>query len=47
MRHELVTGCPVSRYEQFEKSPETIEQELLTSTDRQTDRQTDLRRIII
>ena len=36
MRHKLVTGCPVSRYEQFEKSPETIEQELLTPTDRQT-----------
>ena len=28
MRHELMTGCTVSRYEQFETSPETIEQEL-------------------
>ena len=28
MRRELVRGCPVSRYEQFEISPETIEQEL-------------------
>ena len=28
MRRELVTGCIVSRHEQFETSPETIEQEL-------------------
>ena len=28
MRRELVTGCAFSRYEQFEKSPETSEQEL-------------------
>ena len=28
LRRELVTGCTVSRYEQFETSPETIEQEL-------------------
>ena len=27
-RRELVTGCTVSLYEQFETSPETIEQEL-------------------
>ena len=29
LRRELVTGCTVSRYEQIETSPETIEQELL------------------
>ena len=28
-RHELVAGCVVSRYEQFDTSPETVEQELL------------------
>ena len=28
LRHELVTGYTVSRYEQFETSPETIAQEL-------------------
>ena len=28
LRRELMTGCAFSRYEQFETSPETIEQEL-------------------
>ena len=28
LRRELVRGCTVSRYELFETSPETIEQEL-------------------
>ena len=28
LRRVLVTGCTVSRYDQFEISPETIEQEL-------------------
>ena len=35
---ELVTGCAVSRYEQFETFPETIEQELRPAV---------LRRIIV
>ena len=38
-------GCTVSRYEHFETSPETIEQELQSVDCEQ--RQTDLRRIII
>ena len=28
LRRELVKGCTVSRYEQLETSPETIEQQL-------------------
>ena len=42
-------GCTVRRYKQLETSPETIEQELLPAVceHRQTDRQTDLRRIIV
>ena len=53
LARQLVRGCTVSRYEQLETSPETIEQELLFAvcehrqTDRQTDRQTNLRRIIV
>ena len=32
-------GCTVSRYEQFDTSPEMIEQELLPEVCRQTDRE--------
>ena len=35
MRRELVIGCTVSRYEQFDISPETIEQD--ANIYRQTD----------
>ena len=42
MRRELVTGCAVTRYEQFDTSPDTIEHELcplqFANIDRQTDR---------
>ena len=34
LKHELVTGCTVRRYKQLETSPEMIEQELRTPTDR-------------
>ena len=39
LRRELVTGCALSIYEQFETSPETIEQELRPAVceHRQTD----------
>ena len=43
-RRELVRGRTFSRYEQFETSPETIEQELRPVVCEQ--RKTDLRRII-
>ena len=44
-----MTGCTVRRYDQLETSPETIEQELRPAVCecRQTDRQTDLWRIIV
>ena len=45
MRREVVTGCTVCRYEQFESSPETIEQELRPAICGH--QQTDLRRIIV
>ena len=45
MRRELVTGCTVSRYEQFETSLEKIEQELRPAVCER--RQTDIRRIIV
>ena len=45
LRRELVTGCTVSRYEQFKTSPETIEKELRPAVCE--NRQTDIRRIIV
>ena len=44
-----MTGCTARRYDQFETSPEAIEQELRPAVceHRQTDRQTDLRQIIV
>ena len=45
LRCKLVRGWTVSLYEQFETSPETIEQELRPAVCEQ--RQTDLRRIIL
>ena len=48
MRRELVRGRNDSRYEQFETAPEIIGPELRPAVckQQQTDRQTDLRRII-
>ena len=45
LRRELVTGCTVSRYEQFETSLETIGQELRPAVCEH--RQTDIRRILV
>ena len=44
MRRELVTGCTSGGYDQFETSPEAIEQELRPAACER--RQTDLRQII-
>ena len=43
LERELMTGCAFSRYEQFETSPETIDQELRSAVCQH--RQTGLRRV--
>ena len=45
LTHELVTGCTSGGYDQFETSPEAIEQELRPAVCER--RQTDLRQIIV
>ena len=47
MRCELVRGWNVSRYEQFETSPETIEQELRHVVSKQRHIYIHLRRTIV
>ena len=45
LRLELVTGCTSGGYDQFDTSPEAIEQELRPAVCER--RQTDLRQIIV